>query len=232
MSSALCFAPERFAIAPPGVEDFRCIRDLRTRGIFAAELGGTELAINFVRARRRRDRSPSRSHENPASPCFSVTGRWNSPVSDFKARWDRSRAAPDETTLDSRCSQNHLCQVKRPAARTDKLAHDLRHGVTHGSGRFGTVEQASKVMVLVSDADIAMDLLGVAFEVDAGARPYRAALLDDIVPVGEALQHLQILVGDEDQLARPSSAFRGSARCRGARPARDLPVASPKDKRP
>ncbi len=55
--------------------------------------------------------------------------------------------------------------------------------------------------VAISDADIAMHQLRIGREIGAGARPDRAAFLDDVVPVGDALQHVDVLVDQQDRLA-------------------------------
>ena len=59
------------------------------------------------------------------------------------------------------------------------------------------------------------------------ARPDHAALLQDVVPVGYARQHRDILVDQQDRLAAAPSAVPARARSRGAPMAPDLPSPRP-----
>src|SRR6478609_3093510 len=62
-------------------------------------------------------------------------------------------------------------------------------------------ERAVNVRCFGSDADMAVNPLGIAVEIDARSRPHAAALLDHIMPVGEALEHAEILVDHQNRLS-------------------------------
>ncbi len=108
----------------------------------------------------------------------------------------------------------HSRQVVGAAAGCDKATENLRQRIAQSLDGVRREAVGDNLRVTVSDPDIAMNQLGLGSESGAGAGPDGAPLLDDEVSVGDALEHVEVLVDQQKSTVPALSAFRDSARSR------------------